>query len=750
MAILRKNSQPVWLYLLVTASGLASLSWEVIWQIKISLVLGISAWGTAITLAVMMGGLSLGAFLAGHAFKNKSSFRPFRLYGVLEFIIGISGLLLAAVFRMIESIDTSVYVAAPHLAPLVFIFSIIAAIIIPAMCMGATLPVFGVIAGYYRISIAALYGFNTLGAAIGALVVAFFLMPAFGIIHAGWIIAAVNVAVAVTALVFDRQIKSQPKNEGRQKIKSRLPESAQTGVVSITGFATFALEIIWFRSFTAAFQSTTDAFAIMLAAVLLALSFAAGLAPILKKIKTPLGAIIGLAGILILLITPLMERFDHFVHFNIEPPVLLSFDWFILAFTAIGPPVLLLGIAFPWILEDQRSSHRWGLLYAANTLAAIAGSIGVAWILLPCMGLARSSWFIGCLVIVTSLIVSVPRSRKLWAAIALAALLVAVTQEAGLGRTRIEGHFVYGQRFSLKKILEFYEGPEATVSAVEYDDGGRALLINGFLAAAQFGADAKGTEHYMVWMGHLPMLLHPNPKDALVICFGTGQTANAVRRENPRSLDIVDINPRVFKLAHNFDANQNVLGDPRVKTIVMDGRAYMRRSTRTYDVITLEPMPPNFAGVNALYSQEFYQLARQRLGSKGIIAQWVPFHLVASRYAASIAKTFQSVFPNAILWIDPDSKTGILLGSMNDGVELGARWPGFSRDPVKREYDETKIRQAVFLNPEQVRLWAANGDIISDDNQLLAYGEAVRLSHQSGNELKKGNFDILNKIKNAE
>ena len=133
----------------------------------------------------------------------------------------------------------------------------------------------------------------------------------------------------------------------------------------------------------------------------------------------------------------------------------------------------------------------------------------------------------------------------------------------------------------------------------------------------------------MAWMGHLPMLLQDNPKQALVICFGTGQTSHAVRKENPDELDIVDINPNVFKLAHHFRSNENVINDPKVKTIVMDGRAYMRRTHKTYDVITLEPMPPSAAGVNALYSKEFYELAKQKLSANGVIAQWLPLHLVA-------------------------------------------------------------------------------------------------------------------------
>lgn len=117
------------------------------------------------------------------------------------------------------------------------------------------------------------------------------------------------------------------------------------------------------------------------------------------------------------------------------------------------------------------------------------------------------------------------------------------------------------------------------------------------------------------------MLLHENPRNALVICFGTGLTANAVRHENPLSLDVVDVSPAVFRMAPYFRTNDGVLQDARVRAVVMDGRAWLRRTDKTYDVVTLEAMPPYFAGVNALYSFDFYEIVAAKLTRKGVVAQ---------------------------------------------------------------------------------------------------------------------------------
>lgn len=708
------------LHLLALLSGLAALSWEVLWQIKASLALGVSAWGTAITLAATMGGMSVGSLAMGRYLRTRMIARPVVIYAGLEFMVALAGLLLVPGFAAVSMLDTRFFAADPANAPLIHILGIVAVLGVPTMCMGATIPVFGLIARQYRTSVATLYGLNTLGAAGGALVAAFALIPWAGVQHASWAVAGLNAAVAVAALLLPiaavRDSTALTIPAPARQSASSFPPATQMLCVFVTGLATFMLEIAWFRALTAAFQSTTSAFAVMLSVMLLALGLAGWLTPALKRKNLPLGALVGAAGILILLATPLIERFDLLPYS--EPPLIIL-DWFVRTLLVIGPPVALLGTALPWLLDDQETPRQWSRLYALNTVSAIAGALGAAWILLPAIGFAPTAWVAGGMVAAMGLAMGTPR-RTLVGVCAVAALLIAMAAESGAGRTRVLGWTRIKDGKPPKAVLAYHEGPEASVAAVTYEDGANALIINGFVAATELSSS-----HYMRWMGYLPMLAHPDPKDALVICFGTGQTANAVRRENPATLDIVDINPWVPKLGHYFARNEDVLNDPRVRVTIMDGRAYMRRTTKMYDVITLEPMPPTFAGVNALYSREFYELAAQRLRPDGVIAQWLPFHLVAPYDGASIAATFAAVFPNSVLWIDAQSGTGILIGSKNPQLALGASWPGFGRAAAPHDLDEAGVKAAVKLMPDALARYARSGQVITDDNQQLAYGRAV-------------------------
>ena len=89
--------------------GLAALSWEVLWQVKSSLAFGVSAFGTALTLAVTMAGMTIGSLGMGRFLRGRRIERPARLYGALELAIGVAGLVMPFGFSLFESLDGRIY-----------------------------------------------------------------------------------------------------------------------------------------------------------------------------------------------------------------------------------------------------------------------------------------------------------------------------------------------------------------------------------------------------------------------------------------------------------------------------------------------------------------------------------------------------------------------------------------------------------------------------------------------------------------
>ena len=701
------------LYLLVVMGGMAALSWEVLWQLRAALALGVSAAGTAITLATLMGGMTVGAYAVGRFLAGRGLRNPLQAYGWIELCIGVSGLLLGVGFTLVESIDTNVYASAPATAPFIYLLGIVTVVGVPSLAMGASIPVFGLVARQHRTSIAVLYGFNTFGAAVGCLATAFLILPAIGVARSAVVLALLNFAIFAATRVLPAPSDVAEESPPDAAARAARVEPTMAGlIVFATVFATFALEVAWFWAVRAAFYGTTASFALMLAAVLVPLAVAAALARRLKGTRREISDILVGAGVLILVSTPMVERFD-LLSSRFFVSILLSRFAFVLA--TIGPAILFLGMALPLLLQGQRHEQGWARLYAVNTLGAIVGALGAAWVLLPTLGLARTGWLAGGVALALGLWHARGDRFALKVAAGVVGLAVAVGFESGVGRQRLIGSGVTDDFV----LVDFNEGPDYTVAVVEAEPGVRSLYIEGFQATTE-----SMQAHYMAWMGRLPMMLHPKPTDALVICFGTGQTANGVRQEGVGALDVVDISSVVFEMSKYFDRNEGVLSDPRVHAVTMDGRAWLRRTHRTYDVLTLEPMPPTFAGVNALYSREFYQLAAARMKPGGIVAQWIPFHLLSVHRAMSVAATFLTTFPNAVLWVDPVDRTGILLGT-KVGDDMGTTWPGLDRDAPGRDLTGAEVRERTFLNRDALHAYAAGGSVITDDNQLLAYGFGV-------------------------
>src|SRR5262245_28531387 len=173
----RRRAAAVVVQGMVFMGGVAALAWEVIWQLEASLAFGVSAAGTALTLAATMGGMTCGALAMGRWLRGRTLAHPLRLYGALEGLIGLSGLLMLPGFRALERLDAIAYGLAPGLAQALQPVAI-AVLLGPATAaMGASVPVFQLLARRYRTSIAALYGINTAGAATGVLLLTFWLLP---------------------------------------------------------------------------------------------------------------------------------------------------------------------------------------------------------------------------------------------------------------------------------------------------------------------------------------------------------------------------------------------------------------------------------------------------------------------------------------------------------------------------------------------------------------------------------------------
>ncbi len=728
----RKKSALVLCFL----GGFAALSWQVLWQLDLTLALGVSAKSTALTVATVMAGMTTGALWAGRRLQKRPSVNPWLLYGLLEILVGVFGSLPQWLRPFVESVDASVYQTVPFLATPFSLLALALTIGPSSIAMGATLPVIGLIAQRTDESLSRFYAANTAGAALGALAVAFWLMPSLGRTGSATLLVAIQLLVFLAAWRISKlnaePLVAEADLSGTLAVPPVFAPQTAMKLALATGFAAFALEIAWFRMLRAAWLSTTDSFAIMLSVFLTALALGAWLSKTLRLREVSLGALLFAAAIAVWLGTPVIERFDLWGtaagSYSLRALIRVSG-----AMLVMGPAVMLLGVALPWLLDEAKTPRAWSRIYAMNTVGAVLGSLSAGWVFMMLLGPTKTSWIAGFVLAAAG--ISLVKSQALrvpLTASVLVFLFFSWWADSGIGIERVQGPTKLLRQEH--QLLKSVNGPDVTTSVVQTEEGANVLFIDGYAATGEFGFNSA----YMDAMGRLPMLLHPDPKQALVICFGTGQTARAVLDENPTALTLVDVNPAVFDLAGFFQSNRGVLEDDRVTAIPMDGRAWLRRTRQHYDVVTLEPMPPFFAGTNSLYSIEFYQLIDQRLKQDGFVAQWFPMHLMTPSHAHSVAAAFVKVFPKSILWVDPSNadssgvaQQGILIGRKGDTP--WDRWPGFDRVIENgRPLDYETVNESVFLTAEQLDQYVRGIEPVTDNNQILSYGQDSLHRHDLG------------------
>jgi hypothetical protein len=158
---------------------------------------------------------------------------------------------------------------------------------------------------------------------------------------------------------------------------------------------------------------------------------------------------------------------------------------------------------------------------------------------------------------------------------------------------------------------------------------------------------------YMSLYAYWPAVVSGKPiRDALVISYGVGVTAGAVRDlPDVAHVDVVDTSRDIIEMSDLvYSEAEHPLRDPRVHTHIEDGRHFLLTADRRYDLITGEPPPPRLPGITSLYSREYFQLIHDRLNDGGVTTYWLPIHDLLAEDAKAIIRGFCDVFEDCSVW----------------------------------------------------------------------------------------------------
>lgn len=691
---------------LFALSGCASLMDQVVWLRYLSLSFGNTTYAAATLLAVFLGGLALGAMLFGRWADRLR--RPLTVFALVEIGVALIAVASPRMFGLIDAVYVLLYRTLGS-QPALFaggrVLLAAAILLPPTVLMGGTLPLIlraalpgrradgGAESGGVGSASALFYAVNTLGATAGVALAGVFTIRLLGLTATLSLAAGLDLIAGLGCTLLSRPLpradggaggapergagddRAAAAPDGR---RARLGRRLLLGLFFTLGATSLAYEVLWTRILVFHLGSSVYAYSLMLLAILLGIGCGSLLAaPWADRVRSPLAALAGVeaaigswALVQVFLFRRLASWFGTLaealgpstfagvcaVQFLCLAPILL-------------PPTLLMGVSFPLAVRAAsrgraRLGGDVGVVYGANTLGAVAGSLAAGFALVPWLGTQDSLLAVGAANAVLGALIAFalaggeprtrPRRALRWLWLAPPAVILA-------GALRLPADAVVLSAGMFRQdpgeLLEFDEDASATVTVrrlhTPAGDGYLSLELNGINVAG------STPENYAVQklQGHLPMLLLAERRGARVvhIGLGSGATAHAVSLHPVDEIRVIEISPAVPRAAARWfePINHRVLDDPRLTLTINDGRNFMLATDGRFDAVLSDAIHPRYPGNGSLYTEEYFRLLRRRLEPGGAVSMWLPMYTLKPSNYAMVLAAFVAVFPRAAVWYEP-------------------------------------------------------------------------------------------------
>jgi spermidine synthase len=690
------RSRQLWFYLIFFVGGMPALIYQVAWQRVLTLYFGVDIYSTSVIVATFMFGLGVGSLFGGWLADRVR--KPVAYYAGIEILMGGFGFASLPLFSVVGQ-----WLGGGPLATVVAVD--FALLLVPTTLMGMTLPLMCrvVIGDTQSIGrhLSWLYGVNTFGAALGALLSAYLLIGIFGLDGATHLAAWLNIALALAVYVLAVTMGAEPATPKRGSQARALAE-ANPGSAGgrrlkyrwvlvfsfLSGFTALGYEIVWYRVLGIILHSTVYVFGTIL------FFFLSGIAvgSLLARTRIDRGGCIERFGLCQLGISayafvlfslighlswlPPMRQLigaSFFTTFHPSPELIAGHvdiyslysiaDIGIWAILILGVPTILMGYGFTNLMREgarqvEQLGHAVGGMYFANILGSAIGSMTIGFLVIHYFGSEAALKLLIVLGSIVPLVIfaratRVPsyasgiaaRSRR--GLTYLAAVLMLATFVAFPGRTQI----IRAVHFADYDAVDFIGAEDRTgVSVLRHQHeiiafGQEAAILGEsrlYIDGSHHG-DASAAPFVEDWDVTVALAAHSAPRRVLSIGLGDGQMAvTAVQWPDVEELVVVELNGTLDRILRETSQGRAVLSSEKTTYVVDDGRRWLlANADERFDVILMFPLHAAHAYSGALYSLEFFRLLAQHLNEGGIV-----FLRTVDLY--STARTLVTAFPHVL------------------------------------------------------------------------------------------------------
>ncbi len=723
-------------------SGFGALLCQIVWQRMLGIFAGSDTISAALVVGAFLAGLGLGSILGAKIADRLPPFAALVGFAIAEVLVAAFALVSKLFLYDILATDLAGVVD----DPLVIFALCFAGLVLPTTLMGASLPLLAraIATSLETVAerIGTLYGLNTLGAGLGALLGGWLLVGNLGYVGALVLAAAMNTIAALLALTLLPGLRGHagPPPATASGVAGRLPEPFGSLrvwclLVFLSGYVIVALEIVWVRLLGQVGQYHAYLFPTVLGIFLLADGLGMWLAArMVRSMDDPRRAFFltqaggfALAAVLILALYlalpyPPFSETVAVDRFRLKGSGLVTSV--LLTVVVVGPPSFLIGMTFPFVQravqQDLTSvGARVGWVQLANILGNAAGSIGTGIVTFHLLGTSGTLKLLAVLSLLLVLGWLWKGGKHRGAELALAAasataFFLLPSNAAFWSRLHGEGPGMRTAWAESRSGVAFFRD-DANLGAQPHGP----FFIQGF---------SQGRIPFLPihqFLGAVGPLIHSNPARVLCIGVGSGGTPWAAgvspATQQVRAIELIEpVLTALEQIAarHPEGPIAEMFRNPRWRLEYGDGRRALARGAEQYDVIQADAILPETSQSGLLYSEEFLQQVRRRLAPGGLYVQWAP--------SERVVETFAAVFPHALLLM-PGS---VLVGS-NDPIRydprvLAARFA----DPTVQahltrgnagsvDYPAHFSRPALTWRPETPRRQASITDVFPRDEFYL-------------------------------
>lgn len=316
----------------------------------------------------------------------------------------------------------------------------------------------------------------------------------------------------------------------------------------------------------------------------------------------------------------------------------------------LGLPTFLLGMVSPYAIKLATASlsslgQVAGNLYALSTLGSIAGTFATVFILIPSMDVRTIISGLGIALLAASLISLSWVPRILFVMV----VLLVLSPFSGL---LLEAYVHSGNVVYEKETL--YSHLDVVDS-----NGIRTLYLNGMPHSAMYLDGSSNlvftyTKYFALGFG-----FNKDIDEVLFVGGGGFSGPKKFLQDYPEvKVDVVEIDADVIYVAKRFF---NVKDDPRLTVYNEDGRSYLSRTTKTYDLIILDAYSTTYVPFH-LMTHEFFETLYGRLNEQGVVVSNLITSLVGdtSNLFWAEYKTVAQIFPSLYVFYTSDYGAGLL------------------------------------------------------------------------------------------